>query len=71
MQDFSYRAYKTLISAIVKKIPLLDFSHIHANTERFFVLRHDVEFSVEKAYELAKFEKEELDITSSYFFSNS
>ena len=34
----------------------------------FFIVRHDVEFSTERALELAKIEKKDLNIRSSFFF---
>lgn len=68
MNDFSYQYYRQLIEAIKSEIPLRDFSEIKVTDNHFFILRHDVEFSVEKAYELAKFERDQLGITSSYFF---
>lgn len=49
-------------------MPLVDYADIKLNDARFFILRHDVEFSVEKAYDLAKLEHDALGITSSYFF---
>lgn len=68
MNDFSYDAYRNLIDTIKNAIPLVDFANIKETDERFFILRHDVEFSVEKAYELAKIEHDDLRIQSSYFF---
>lgn len=35
--------------------------------EQFIIMRHDVEYSVERAYDLAKVE-EKMDFTSTYFF---
>ena len=49
-------------------MPLVDFSDIKQTDTCFFILRHDVEFSVEKAYDLATIEHEQLGIKSSYFF---
>lgn len=68
MNDFSYEYYGTLVTTIKNTIPLMDFADIKETDEQFFILRHDVEFSVEKAYELAKFEHDILGIKSSYFF---
>lgn len=68
MNNFSYQHYIKLIRAIQNIVPLKDFSEIKERDQQFFLLRHDVEFSVEKAYELAKLEYEDLGITSSYFF---
>ena len=47
---------------------MVDFADVRETDERFFILRHDVEFSVEKAYELAKIEHDQLGIASSFFF---
>lgn len=68
MNDFSYEFYIGLIKKLTQFLPLLDFSEIQQNTNRFLLLRHDVEFSVEKAYHLARIEHELLGINSSYFF---
>ena len=68
MKDFSYKHYLKLIETIKKAIPLMDFADIKQSTPCFFALRHDVEFSVEKAYELANIEQDALGIQSSYFF---
>jgi hypothetical protein len=68
MNDFSYEFYIALIRTLTHALPLIDFAEIKESEERFFLLRHDVEFSVEKAYELARIEHERLHINSSYFF---
>jgi hypothetical protein len=68
MQNFSYEAYIQLINQIKRQIPLVDFAKIKPTDNQFFILRHDVEFSVEKAYELALIEQDSLGIRSSYFF---
>ena len=49
-------------------LPLMDFANIKEKDERFFILRHDVEFSIEKAYEMAQIEHDILGVQSSYFF---
>ena len=68
MNDFSYNAYINLIEAIKDTIPVVDYAHVEDSVERFFIIRHDVEFSVEKAYELAIIEQQRLKIKTSYFF---
>jgi len=62
---FSYNEYKNIINLIKKDLPILDFSEITEKTEKFCVLRHDIEFSIDRAYDLAKIEKE-LGVTSTY-----
>ena len=68
MHPFSYASYIQLIQAIQTAIPLIDFASIQKTDKQFFLLRHDVEFSVEKAYEMAEIEHNTLGIQSSYFF---
>lgn len=63
---FSYEDYKAIIRII--KTTDLQTDYKHALTrDRFIIMRHDVEYSVERAYELAKVE-ESMDFTSNYFF---
>ncbi len=63
---FSYEDYKAIIRII--KTTGLQTDYMHALTrDRFIIMRHDVEYSVERAYELAKVE-ESMDFTSNYFF---
>ena len=68
MNDFSYDYYINLIEMIKKTIPVRDFSDITDADERFFIIRHDVEFSIEKAHEIAIIEHQRLGINTSYFF---
>ena len=68
MNDFSYAYYLHLIKTILQSVPLVDFANIKPTDDSFFILRHDVEFSVEKAYEMAKIEHDSLGVKSSYFF---
>ena len=62
---FSYNEYKNIINIIKNHLPIVDFSDVNEQTDRFCVLRHDIEFSIDRAYELAKVEKE-LGVTSTY-----
>ncbi len=62
---FSYNEYKNIINLIKNNLPIIDFSEVTEKTKKFCVLRHDIEFSIDRAYELAKVEKE-LGVTSTY-----
>ena len=62
---FSYNEYRNLIKIISKNLPILDFSEINESTEKFCVLRHDIEFSIDRAYRLAKIENQ-LGVASTY-----
>ena len=62
---FSYNEYINIIKLVNSHLPILDFSDITKNTDKFCVLRHDIEFSIDRAYELAKIEKD-LGVVSTY-----
>lgn len=68
MKPFSYEEYSFIINNIKQHIPLLDYAELTTNTNKFCIIRHDVEFSVDRAFNLAKIEHENLNINSSYFF---
>ena len=62
---FSYNEYINIIKLVNSHLPIIDFSDVTETTDKFCVLRHDIEFSIDRAYELAKVEKE-LGVTSTY-----
>ena len=63
---FSYNEYKNIINLVKTHLPIVDFSEITKNgMNKFCVLRHDIEFSIDRAYELAKIEKD-LGVVSTY-----
>lgn len=68
MSKFSFKEYKKIVEYYKKNLKPKMFDEVKKNSTNFFILRHDVEFSVERAYKLAKFEKQILKIKSSYFF---
>ena len=55
---FSYNEYTQIIKSIKAKLPILDYSEINDQTEEYCVIRHDIEFSLERALSIAKLEKE-------------
>ena len=64
---FSYKEYKKIIDYISENLPILDYSQIDYTTTSFAIIRHDVEFILERAYDLAILENE-IGISSTYFF---
>ena len=62
---FSYNEYKNIIRIISENLPILDFTEVKESTKKFCVLRHDIEFSIDRAYKLAKVESE-IGISSTY-----
>ncbi len=65
---FSYENYQKMCDCIKKTGLLCDYSDVLSkNLKEFILLRHDVEFSPERAYNLAKLENS-LGIVSTYFF---
>lgn len=64
---FSFDNYIKMLSLIKKIGTLTDYSEITEHTDKFIILRHDVEFSPRRAYNLALLENQE-NISSTYFF---
>jgi hypothetical protein len=62
---FSYNEFRNLINIIQRNLPIVDYTDIKDNTKKFCILRHDIEFSIDRAYKLAKIENE-LGVTSTY-----
>jgi len=62
---FSYNEYKNIIGIIKEYLPMVDFSDVTEKTKSFCVLRHDIEFSIDRAYKLALIEKE-MGVVSTY-----
>lgn len=63
---FSFEDYREILR-IVKGIGLQASYKEALERDRFIIMRHDVEYSVERAYELAKVETS-MDFVSTYFF---
>lgn len=63
---FSYEDYKEIIRIIKSTGRYTDYKHA-IERDKFVLMRHDVEYSVERAYDLAKVE-ESMDFTSTFFF---
>ncbi len=63
---FSYDDYRQIIRIIQADGRATDFPGA-LGKDRFVIMRHDVEYSVERAYELSKVEQS-MDFYSTYFF---
>lgn len=63
---FSYEDYREIIEIIKASGKQANFKQAQ-DKEKYIVMRHDVEFSVERAYALSKVEFN-MDFTSTYFF---
>lgn len=63
---FSYKEYRDMIAIIKESGKAANF-HEAKSRDQFIIVRHDVEFSVDRAYALSRVEKE-MDFTSTYFF---
>ena len=62
---FSYNEFRNLINIVQRNLPIVDYTDVKDNTKKFCILRHDIEFSIDRAYKLAKIEKE-LGVVSTY-----
>lgn len=63
---FSYEDYKQILK-IIKSTGRQSSYKKAIGKDDFIIMRHDVEYSVERAYQLSKVE-ESMDFTSNYFF---
>ena len=61
----SYNEFRNLINIVQRNLPIVDYKDVKDNTKKFCVLRHDIEFSIDREYILAKIEKE-LCLVSTY-----
>ena len=68
MIKFSYAEYKSIINYYLNELKITKLHKIKQKNKSFFFIRHDVEFSILRALQLAKFEKEHLQIKTNYFF---
>ena len=63
---FSYTEYKNIVKFIQDYLPIVDFAEVDEETKKFCLLRHDIEYSIERALQLAIFEAKELGVVSTY-----
>ena len=56
IRPFSYKEYVQIIDWVKSNYSILRYSDINKDTKEFCVIRHDVEYSIKRAYELAKLE---------------
>ena len=63
---FSYAEYRNIITLIKHNLPIMDFSEVNDEVDSFCVLRHDIEFSIDRALEMARIEHEDLGVHSTY-----
>ena len=63
---FSYYEYKEIISLIQDYLPIVSFNDvIDKGLKKYCVIRHDIEYSMDRALKLAQLENE-LNIKSTY-----
>jgi len=63
---FSYNEYKNIIKLVKSYLPIIDFADVTKKTKKYCVIRHDIEFSLYRALNLAKIDHT-LGIKSSFF----
>jgi len=62
---FTYNEYRNIIRLIQQHLPIVDFADVTSKTNEFCVIRHDIEFSIDRAVKLAEVEKQ-LGISTTY-----
>ena len=65
MNRFSYVEYTNIINLIKSHLSIKDFSDIGEYTKSFCVIRHDIEYSIDRALKMAELEYD-LGISSTY-----
>jgi len=66
MSSFSYDNYKKILKEMKTINKIYSFKSLDSYVEHGFILRHDIDFDIEKAYSMSNIEKE-MDVTSTYF----
>lgn len=66
MLKFDYVTYEDILYNMKKINRIYKFNEVESKTKSGFILRHDVDFDIKKAYKLAEVEKG-VDITSTFF----
>jgi hypothetical protein len=66
MRSFSYKEYQYLINWLQSKYKFYSFFDIDESVNSYCIIRHDVEFSIDRALSLAFIEKS-LNVQSTYF----
>lgn len=63
---FSYDEYNIILNRVREKLPIVDYAEvIRENLDEYCVVRHDIEFSLERAYQLALVEQK-IGVQSTY-----
>ena len=62
---FSYAEYRNIITLVKNSLPIMDFSEV-SGVDSFCVLRHDIEFSIDRALTMARREHDDLGVHSTY-----
>jgi hypothetical protein len=63
---FNYAEYRNIITLVKENLPIMDFSEVNNKVNTFCVLRHDIEFSIDRALQMARIEHEDLNVHSTY-----
>ena len=63
---FNYAEYRNIITLVKQNLPIMDFSEVNDEVNAFCVLRHDIEFSIDRALQMARIEHEDLNVHSTY-----
>jgi|TARA_B100000073_G_scaffold35456_1_gene26736 hypothetical protein len=64
---FNYSEYRNIIKLVQSYLRIYDFKEVlNYNPSQYCVLRHDIEFSIDRALMLARIESDELGVKSTY-----
>jgi hypothetical protein len=66
LKEFSYSYYESILREMKKISNIYNFKSVTSNVKSGYILRHDVDFDIEKAYKMCNLEQE-IGVTSTYF----
>lgn len=70
--EFNLKGYRELMMRLKSHYAFYQFAYnLKGESRPFIILRHDVDYSPEKALEIARIEAEELGISATYFILHS
>lgn len=66
MEEFTYDYYCNILEQMKTISKIYDFKSADSDLKCGYILRHDVDFNIKKAYRMCKIEKD-MNVTSTYF----
>lgn len=66
LENFDYRNYSNILKNMKEIGEIYNFNLVNNSVKNGYILRHDIDLSIEKAYEMSRIEKD-MNVTATYF----